>query len=163
MSSDLSPQDLEKRLWEEVDKERFGMLGVTGHHMQPMAMFADKGAEQIWFYTKKSTDLSRDAGSGADAMLCLMGKDQHFQACIAGRLSQHYDKAKIDQYWSAPVAAWFPEGKDDPDLTLLRLDPKDAQVWISKAGPVKYAWEVTKANATHSLPDVGTSGTVKLG
>ena len=33
------------------------------------------------------------------------------------------------------VSAWFPEGKDDPELTLLKLVPVDAQVWVSRGGP----------------------------
>lgn len=163
MSHDLSPQDLEKRLWEEVDKERFGMLGVPGQHMQPMTMFADKAAGKIWFYSNKNSDLARQAGSDAKAMLCLMAKDQDFQACIAGALNQDHDKAKIDEYWSAHVSAWFPDGKNDPNLTLLRFDVKDAQVWVSKKGPLNYAFQVAKANATHTLPDVGDKGEVKLG
>ncbi len=37
---------------------------------------------------------------------------------------------------------------------MLRLDLEDAEVWIS-ANPVKFAWEIVKANATHSTPDAG--------
>lgn len=163
MSHDLSPQDLETRLWEEIDKERFGMLGVGAHHMQPMTMFADKSAGKIWFYSNKDTDLAREAGGGAQAMLCLMSKDQDFQACIGGALTVDYEKAKVDEYWSVHVSAWFPQGKDDPGLTLLRFDVKDAQVWVSKRGPLKYGFEVAKANATHTLPDIGTKAELKLG
>jgi general stress protein 26 len=54
------------------------------------------------------------------------------------------------------VAAWYPDGKDDPSLTLLRFDVRDAEVWISKGGAVRLAWEVAKANLTGATPDVGT-------
>lgn len=162
MSQDLSPEDLKTRLWDEIDEERFGMLGVVGHHMQPMTMFADKSAGKIWFYSHKTTDLAREAGSGGKAMLCLMSKDQDFQACISGTLTDDYEKAKVDEYWTVHVAAWFPKGKEDPDLTLLRFDAEDAQVWISKRGPLNYGFQLAKANATHTLPDVGTKGEVKL-
>jgi general stress protein 26 len=59
----------------------------------------------------------------------------------------------MDRYWNAVVAAWYPDGKDDPQLTMLRLDCADAEVWISDDGPVKFAWEIAKANATHQPPD----------
>ena len=125
-SPELSRPDLEKRLWDEVDENRFGMLGVVGgqpKHLQPMTMFADKNAGKIWFYTNKD---------------------------------------KIDEYWSSHVSAWFPEGKEDPGLTLLRFDPTDAQVWVSKRGPLNYGFQIAKANATHTLPDVGQSAELKL-
>ena len=166
MSDDTKdPAKLEERLWKEIDDARFGMLGLAGgapHHMQPMATFGDKAANTIWFYTTKSSDLFQDTGASHDAMLCLMAKDQEFQGCIHGRLSPSHDKAKIDEYWSPFVSAWFPEGKDDPDLTLMRLDLVDARVWASKRGPFTYPLQVLKANATHTLPDVGGKADLQL-
>ena len=66
-----------------------------------------------------------------------------------------YDRERMDKYWNATVAAWYPNGKDDPRLTLLRLDARDAEVWISEAGPARFAWEIAKANATREQPDLG--------
>ena len=68
----------------------------------------------------------------------------------------------IDQYWSPFVAAWFPEGKDDPDLIMMKMDASDARIWASKRGPVNYMFQVAKANATHTLPDVGGKADVQL-
>jgi len=159
------PAALEQRLWDEIEKTRFGMLGLVGgppQHFQPMTAFCDREARRIWFYTKKSTDLAQQTGTGRAAMFCVMD-GQSFQACIGGDLVQDHDRARIDYYWSAHVSAWFPGGKDDPDLTLLRLDPADARVWASQKGPLNYAWQVTKANLTKTEPDVGASVDLKLG
>lgn len=30
------------------------------------------------------------------------------------------------------MAAWFPEGKDDPQLELIGLDPERAQIWLDE-------------------------------
>ena len=46
-AKDLSPAELEERLWKEIGSERIVMLGLVGgepHHMQPMAAFGDKRA-----------------------------------------------------------------------------------------------------------------------
>jgi len=37
----------------------------------------------------------------------------------------------IDKLWSKPVEAWFPGGKSDPSLALLRFDIDDAELWES--------------------------------
>lgn len=157
---------LEERLWKELDAARFGMLGLVGgepQHMQPMTVFEDRANGAIWFYTAKTTDLARDvAGGHGDAMLCIMAKDQEFQACLHGSLSLSHDQAKIDEYWSPFVAAWFPDGKDDANLTLLRMDLIDARVWASKRGPFSYLFQVAKANATGTPPDVGGSADLRL-
>lgn len=146
-----------ERLWSELDKARFGMLGLTDgrSHMQPMTIYADKAEGAIWFFTKKTTDLARETGAGHYAMLCVMAKDQEFQACIGGELTLDHDQAKIDAYWNPVVSAWFPEGKDDPDLTLLKLTPADAQMWVMRGGPLRFAFEIARANLTHTEPHLG--------
>jgi general stress protein 26 len=163
--ADLSPEELRERLWKELDEARIVMLGLVGgepHHMQPMAAFGDKADDAIWFFTRKETDLVQQTGAGHDAMVCIMAKDMEFQACIHGRLVPDTDRAKMDQFWSPFVSAWYPEGKDDPALTMVRLDPIDARVWVSKRGPISYPLQIAKANATHTLPDVGQRGDVSL-
>ena len=72
------------------------------------------------------------------------------------------DPALIDRHWNPVVAAWYPEGKDDPHLTLLRFDADDGRIWLSKTGPVRFMYEVTKANLTKTMPDVGDVVDVKL-
>jgi general stress protein 26 len=166
MSTD--PNDkaaVEQRLWKELDHARFGMLGLTDSHLhfQPMTAFAEPESGQIWFFTKADTDLAKSAAGGAQAMFIVQAKDQDFQACIGGALSTARDAARIDKYWNPMVAAWFPDGKDDPSLTLLRLDAKDAELWISKGGAIRFAWEVAKANLTDSPPDLGNKAHVSLG
>jgi general stress protein 26 len=158
MSHHLQPDEIKKRLWDETDKAHIGMLGLVGgqpHHMQPMATFVDRDDNALWFFTKTTSDLVRDTGAGHQAMLCVMAKDMEFQACIGGELTPDKDRAKIEKFWNANVSAWYPDGKDDPELTLLRLTPKDAQVWIMRGGPLNYGFQVIKANATHTTPDVG--------
>ena len=157
------PAKLQERLWKELDHAKFGMLGLVGgeiHHLQPMALFADRAGHAVWFYSNKDSDLARGA-QGRDALLCLMAKDDEFQASLHGKLSLSHDQAKIDEYWSPFTAAWFPEGKDDPGLTLLRLDLSDARVWASKRGPFTYPIEIAKANATHTLPNVSAVADVR--
>jgi general stress protein 26 len=167
MSTDIKDTSaVRERLYKEVDDARFGMLGVIGapvqHHFNPMACYPDKETGRIWFFTKKGTDLARDAGAGESAMFIVTSKDQEFQACIGGDLREQYDRAKLEQFWDAHIAAWYPDGKDDPELTMLCFEPQDADVWISKAGPVKYAYETAKANVTHSIPDVGGKTNLQL-
>jgi general stress protein 26 len=166
MSTD--PNDraaVEKRLWKELEDARVGMLGLTDtrQHFQPMTAFAEPENNLIWFFTRDDTDLAARARGGAEAMLVVQSRDHDFHACIGGALSLARDSLRIDRYWSPVVAAWFPDGKDDPRLTLLRLDARDAELWISKGGPIRFAWEVAKANLTDTTPDVGDTAHVRLG
>lgn len=152
----LDQGEAETRLWDAMEKRRIGMLGPAegGQHFQPMTAFVERDTGQIYFFAYADSDLAALIGAGAPAMFVFQDDDDLY-ACIEGRLSPDADRSRMDRYWSPMVAAWYPEGKDDPRLTLLRLDCDDAQVWITKAGPVRFAWEVAKANARHERPDLG--------
>jgi general stress protein 26 len=157
---------VETRLWKEIGKSRFGMLGLVEgppEHFQPMTAFAEEDNGEIWFFTSSDTDLARQTAAGRQAMFIVQAKDRELQACIAGFLTLEQDKARIERYWSPMVAAWFPKGREDPTIRLLKFACEDARVWISEAGPIRYAWEVTKANATGKRPDLGGRADVNLG
>lgn len=167
MTIDMNDREaVERRLWAELDKQHLGMLGIVEgaqtHHFQPMTAFAEPEIGKIWFFTRKDTDLARDAEGGRRSMLVLMSRDREMQACIAGELSARMDRERLERWWSPYVAAWFPEGKDDPHLTMLCLDCDEARVWISDAGPIRYAWETAKANIAGKQPDVGGRTDINL-
>lgn len=132
-----------------------GLVGGASHHFQPMACYPDREHDAVWFFTKKDTDLVGDTGAGHESMFVLQSKDQEFQACVGGRLVPDYDRARLEMYWSPTISAWYPEGKDDPQLTMMKLHASDARVWVSKRGPIQFGWEIAKANATHTIPDIG--------
>lgn len=155
MSHERTQAEVEERLWQELTKNQIGMLGVFGdpHHFQPMTAFPEPETNQLWFFTYKDTDLARTAAAGGRAAFILQTRDVY--ACIDGAVALDHDHARMDKYWNAMVAAWYPDGKDDPRLTMVRLDCTDAAVWLTEVGPARYAWEIVRANMSHRTPDVG--------
>jgi general stress protein 26 len=163
----LTAAEAEDAFWDSLKTSNTGMLGLDqpGYHAQPMTAFREEETGTIWFFTREDTDLAKDAavGSGQSAMFHYGSKDQHVWACIAGVLSvQGHDREIIDRYWNPVLAAWYPDGKDDPKLTLLRFDAGDGRIWVSDGGLMKFAFEIAKANLTKSLPDAGGVADVNL-
>jgi len=35
----------------------------------------------------------------------------------------------IDQLWNAFAKAWFQEGKDDPNISVIKIIPDEAYYW----------------------------------
>lgn len=155
----------EKRLWSEIDKLHTGMLGIVDgepQHFQPMTAFADREAGRIWFFTRTDTDMAQDVATARQAMFIMQSKDQEMQACISGQLVQQLDRAKLEEFWNPHVSAWYPEGKDDPRLTMLCLQADEARIWLSEVGPIRYMFEVAKANTMGKEPDIGGVADVQL-
>ena len=117
----------------------FVMIGLddTPDHSAPMtAQIADNVQDKLWFFTSKDNHIAM----GGPAMMRFAAKGHDFFACLHGTLSEDHDPAMIDQLWSTPVAAWYPGGKEDPRLLLLRYDINSAEMWdadLSLTGMVK--------------------------
>ncbi len=163
--AELEREDIEAKLWKTLDDERIGMLGLCNDgssHFHPMTAFCDREMGTIWFFTRRDAELVRNMIQGGKAMFNLVSKDRDLWACIGGSLTEQHDAERIEKYWSPVVAAWFPEGKDDPELTLLRLDAEDAEVWVSNKGPIRFALEIAKANLTDTEPNLGDHARLRL-
>jgi general stress protein 26 len=147
-----------EQLWGEIGSVHAGMLGIEGSGlpMQPMSPNADPKGNSIWFYAKSSSELASAINGGSDAEFCVVGKNHDYHASLKGTLSVQRDLLKIDEYWNSVVAAWFEHGKDDPDLTMLRLRLRDGQIWASTGNTLKFGWEIARANySDEKTPDVG--------
>lgn len=163
---DLTPEKAEAEFWKALEKSNTGMLGLDrpGAHAQPMTAYREEETGTIWFFTRDDTNLARDVAAGESAAMFHYGsKDQKVWACIAGELTVHgHDREIINRYWNPVLAAWYPEGKDDPHLTILRFDGEDGRIWVSDGGLVKFAFEIAKANLTKTMPDAGGVQDVRL-
>ena len=167
MADTLTAAEAEKEFWKSLKESNTGLLGLDqpGYHAQPMTAFREEETGTIWFFTRDDTDLAKDAGigGGQSAMFHYGSKDQNTWACIHGELSvRGHDREIIDRYWNPVLAAWYPEGKDDSHLTILRFDADDGRVWVSKGGLIKFAFEIAKANLTKTIPDAGGVADVNL-
>jgi len=132
-------QKLKEHLWARMSDSPFMMMGLTGggQHSEPLTVQLDRDqVDTLWFFIGKDNRL---AGGGA-AMGQFVSKGHDFFACLAGRARIDNDPAMIDKLWSTTVEAWFPGGKSDPNLALLRFDIDEAELWeadVSLTGKLK--------------------------
>jgi general stress protein 26 len=157
---DKNPQ---KQLLEEIKGEQCVMLGspVPGAHMQPMSPQVDVDTGTIYFYSDNTSELGK-AILAQPSTVHMCHIDNDYQACVKGKLSPHNDKATIDKFWSPMVEAWYPGGKTDPKMLMLKFEPHDAKVWASDKSVIGVMYETAKANITGEMPDMGKTKTVQL-
>lgn len=146
-----------EQLFDEMARVTAGMLGIVGggRGPVPMAPHLDRESKQIFFFTRRTSHLVTSIGQGAQAEFTLVGKEHDYYASLTGPIVQSGDNAAIDRHWNAMASAWFPGGRDDPELTLLEFTPNQAEVWASTDSSAVFAWEVAKALVSGSEPDVG--------
>lgn len=125
-----STQDLKQHLWDKLTEGPFMMVGLTDPvtHSEPLTAQLDKDqVDTIFFFIGKDNRLA----GGGPVMAQFVSKGQDYFACLSGTASVDNNPALIEKLWSKPVEAWFPGGKSDPNLALLRFDIDEAELWES--------------------------------
>jgi general stress protein 26 len=120
-----TPHDLEMKFWAALRSDKTVMLGLAGAddgHTRPMTAQVEGDRDPIWFFTTKDAAIATDLGNGRRAIAAFTSKGHDLFATIHGGL-------RIDRLWNSHIAAWYDGGKDDPGLTLLRLDAEKAEIW----------------------------------
>jgi general stress protein 26 len=130
-----TPQELEAKLWKAIESDRTVMLGLDGAedgHTRPMTAQVENGRSPLWFFTSRDSLLVQTLGRGERdrAIASFTSKGHDLFATLHGRLSLHNERATIDRLWNRFVAAWYPGGKEDPQLVLLRFDAERAEIWL---------------------------------
>lgn len=131
--------ELKKHLWKKMTQSPFVMVGLTGsgEHSEPLTVqLDDDQVDTLFFFVGRGNRVAR----GGPAMVQYQSKGHDFFACLSGTISVSQDQAMIDKLWSKQVEAWFAGGKDDPEVTLIRFDIGDAELWeadISLSGKFK--------------------------
>ncbi|TCM18107.1 general stress protein 26 [Novosphingobium sp. PhB165] len=95
-------------------------------HAEPMTAILDKEAHHaVWFVCRKDNRI----GKGGRAMAQVATLDHEVFACAAGTLIEETDPAVRNAHWNKAVESWFPGGRDDPAVVMLRFEVDDAEVW----------------------------------
>jgi general stress protein 26 len=132
MTATTEPE-MKQEFWTQMSASPFVMLELdnAAHSAAPMTAQLDKDAHSaIWFFTSRDGAFARMGPATAT----FAAKDHALFARFSGRLSEEKSRAVLDKFWTDPVAAWFPEGRDSQRVLLMRMDLGEASIWSAKMG-----------------------------
>lgn len=137
-------KELEELFWKELSSSPFVMLGLQGvenSRTRPMTAQIDapkdadkKDGGTIYFFGAKSESLVQDIKGSHKAVATYASKGHDLFAHVHGTLVLDNDRAVIERLWNPIIASWYKDGKDDPDLQLIRFDTEKADVWRASMG-----------------------------
>lgn len=156
---DESPETrLKKKFWEELQDDRTLMLGLHGvddDRTRPMTAQVDLAEDAdeedggpIYFFASRNEGVGQDLKDKARAIATFVSKGHGLFASIHGTLSEWNGRAVVDRLWNPFVDAWYKEGKDDPNLILIKFNATRAEIWESdglgtlKATALKWAFDI---------------------
>lgn len=127
---------------------------------RPLAVLEKDFDGTVWFFTADPSPKSDDVKHDEHVNVAYV--DGASVVSLSGTATIERDRARIDEWWNPWVEAWFPDGKDDPSVALLKVEATSAEYWhVDKPGIVRVV-ESVKALITKTAPEVGDNKTVEL-
>jgi len=129
---------------------------------RPMSTLEVDDEGNLWFFSAKSSD-KNDEIKNDDTVQLIYSKnsDVHFLT-ITGKATIVEDQAKKDELWNPIVKAYFPEGKDDPNLSLVKIKPEAAHYWDTINGKMITWFKMAASAVTGNQNNVGVEGKLKV-
>jgi general stress protein 26 len=155
----MSQSDPRDVIWKQIRKIGTCML-VTfdGAHLRarPMRGIAEPDANAIWFITDANSANEDAMARFPDACLAFTEtRDQNYVS-ISGTAGREHDHAHLARLWNEGAEAYFPRGKDDPSVALLKFTPAKGEYWDAPSNPIVLAIKFLQAKLTAERPDLGT-------
>lgn len=124
--------DDRKQVWNAAEGKTSMLVtrAGTGLHARPMSAILRPDDGLIWFLsdvdTGKLDEIEADPGV---AVTFSDGGKTH--VAIHGAAIVIDDRTVIENLWSAPADAFYPEGAADPRIRAIRVEPSEAELWES--------------------------------
>jgi general stress protein 26 len=160
MSTALVPTEDLRKLKELIKNIDFCMLTTIDErgdlHSRPMSSNGDIDPNgDLWFFTGASSHKVSEINGTPRVNLSFADPSNQHYVSVTGRAQLVLDRNKIDELWREQFKMWFPEGKQDPNVALLRIKIEKAEYWDSPSSTISYALNFVSAIVTGEEPDMG--------
>jgi len=116
----------------------------------------------VWFLTRHESGKVHEIEHDAHVSLIYADPSDSKYVAAKGRAQISSDRAKIHELWNPMYKAWFPDGEDDPQITVLRVNITEAQYWEASSSKLIVGAKYLAAAITGGKVNVGESGKVHI-
>ncbi|MBC5991745.1 pyridoxamine 5'-phosphate oxidase family protein [Pontibacter cellulosilyticus] len=130
---------------------------------RPMRTQEVKEDGVLWFFTGYQSGKSHEINDNdAHVNLSYSNPDDELYVSVSGRATLTKDKQKIDELWNPALKAWFPNGKDDPNVGLIKVTIDKAEYWDAPNSTLVHLYGMAKAAITGDKARPGDNEKINL-
>lgn len=152
MSQYTTNQNDAKQLGDKIKGIRIAMMTTEESdgtlRSRPMATQDMEFDGDLWFFTQAETPKVGDVQQHNNVNISYAKPDDNLFVSISGSAELVRDRNKINELWKPFLKAWFPNGKDDPQLALLKVNVESAEYWDAPSGTMGRLYAVAKGLAS---------------
>ena len=138
-------------------------ISEDGHfHARPMAVLDVDFDGNVWFFTKKDAPKVDQIQSEPRVNVAYSDPSNQDYVSLSGKAKLVVDSALNQKYWKPQFEAWFPDGLDDPQLALLKIEVDGAEYWDSPSSTVAHIKGFIQSKITGEQKPVGDHAKVAI-
>lgn len=161
----MAEQDHLDRVWDIIEKVGVGMLVTQfpgGLRARPVEARPDRKAGLIWFMTDIRAAKDDEIADKPDVCLTFIDPAEKAYLSISARAQVLRDTGKAREFWKHTDKVWWPDGPEDSNLRVLRVEPQRAELWDGPASAAVAAFEFAQARLTGRPPNLGQNRKVTV-
>lgn len=153
-----------KELAEGIDICLFGTGAgePDGSRFRPMStkLVDDKG--NIYFLSERGSGKNVEIADDPAVNLFYSDPGKSSFLIVKGRAEICTDREKIGELWSSLDKTWFKEGKDDPSISIIKVQPETAHYWDTEGNSMVNFFKMIASAATGKTLVKGREGSLHL-
>lgn len=121
---------------------------------RPMALAEVEPDGTLWFATDRHAAKVDELAHDNHVAVTMQSRTKFVS--LSGTAATVEDREKIARLWKTEWKVWFPGGKDDPNIVLLRVSGRTGEYWDnSGTSGIKYLIEAGRALVMGTRAEVG--------
>jgi general stress protein 26 len=166
MEKNLSNTEALKKFKELVEEINICMFitNTTGdhEHTRPMATIEVEDDGTTWFYTDIRSVKVGEIHNQHTIHLTYAHPGKEVYLDVWGSAEIVNDRQQVVDKWSPIVKAWFPDGINDPNLCLLKVQPYEVYYWEAETGKMVQFFKMAASVITGKRLAEGAEGLLNI-
>jgi general stress protein 26 len=116
----------------------------------------------LWFFVYASSHKIDEVDRHQQVNVSFAAPNKQRYVSVSGWAELVQDRNKVQELWKPELKAWFPQGLDEPDIALLKVNAEKAEYWDAPSSFVAHTIGLVKSITTGERAKVGENEKVQL-
>jgi general stress protein 26 len=131
-------------------------------HSRPMLVHGVDESGWLWFLTDRTSRKACELNRNPNASVIFQSPGGDRYVTVYGTAVVVRDNFTVKRFWNPTYRAWFPRGKNDPELALVALRVARAEYWLVPRSRITRVFGAAKAFVTRRRHETGRHGILDL-
>lgn len=132
-----------------------------GSTARPMSAQEVDQEGNLWFFSGIDSDKNREIKQDKHVQLFFSDPIKSSFLVVNGEAEIVFDRDKIEEFWNPLVKIWFKEGKEDPNISLIKVVVGNSYYWDVDGNRMINFFKIIASVASGSNLVTAEEGTIK--